>query len=109
MLRSRCDTEVLPHLYEEHGPQLAERLRGMAVAVDEAGRVDQISALEDLKRGASAMQARATAELAASQRAPLPPTRVIPSLVPSEALTMMTSPGPIASVRMGSSAFAVSE
>jgi asparagine synthase (glutamine-hydrolysing) len=33
-LRSRCDTEVLPHLYEEHGPALAERLRGMfAVAV----------------------------------------------------------------------------
>jgi asparagine synthase (glutamine-hydrolysing) len=34
VLRSRCDTEVLPHLYEEHGPGLAERLRGMfAVAV----------------------------------------------------------------------------
>ena len=29
VLRSRCDTEVLPHLYEEHGPELAERLRGM--------------------------------------------------------------------------------
>jgi len=34
VLRSRCDTEVLPHLYEDHGPELAERLRGMfAVAV----------------------------------------------------------------------------
>jgi asparagine synthase (glutamine-hydrolysing) len=34
VLRSRCDTEVLPHLYEEHGPELCERLRGMfAVAV----------------------------------------------------------------------------
>ena len=34
VLRSRCDTEVLPHLYEEHGPALAQRLRGMfAVAV----------------------------------------------------------------------------
>ena len=34
VLRSRCDTEVLPHLYEEHGPELSERLRGMfAVAV----------------------------------------------------------------------------
>jgi asparagine synthase (glutamine-hydrolysing) len=34
LLRSRCDTEVLPHLYEEHGPALADRLRGMfAVAV----------------------------------------------------------------------------
>jgi asparagine synthase (glutamine-hydrolysing) len=33
-LRSRCDTEVLPHLYEEHGPELTDRLRGMfAVAV----------------------------------------------------------------------------
>ena len=29
VLRSRCDTEVLPHLYEDHGPALAERLRGM--------------------------------------------------------------------------------
>jgi asparagine synthase (glutamine-hydrolysing) len=29
VLRSRCDTEVLPHLYEEHGPALADRLRGM--------------------------------------------------------------------------------
>ena len=34
VLRSRCDTEVLPHLYEDHGPALAERLRGMfALAV----------------------------------------------------------------------------
>ena len=39
VLRSRCDTEVLPHLYEDHGPDLAQRLRGMfAVAVwDRAG------------------------------------------------------------------------
>ena len=29
VLRSRCDTEVLPHLYEDHGPALAEHLRGM--------------------------------------------------------------------------------
>ena len=34
VLRSRCDTEVLPHLYEDHGPGLAEHLHGMfAVAV----------------------------------------------------------------------------
>jgi asparagine synthase (glutamine-hydrolysing) len=26
---SRCDTEILPHLYEEHGPAFPERLRGM--------------------------------------------------------------------------------
>jgi asparagine synthase (glutamine-hydrolysing) len=39
VLRSVCDTEVLPHLYEDHGPQLAERLRGMfAVAVWDADR-----------------------------------------------------------------------
>src|SRR4051812_45980193 len=28
MLRSRCDTEVIPHLYEEHGPEFVERLSG---------------------------------------------------------------------------------
>ncbi len=27
--RSRCDTEVIPHLYEEHGPAFPARLRGM--------------------------------------------------------------------------------
>jgi asparagine synthase (glutamine-hydrolysing) len=32
--RSRCDTEVLPHLYERHGPRLCERLHGkFAIAV----------------------------------------------------------------------------
>jgi asparagine synthase (glutamine-hydrolysing) len=28
-LRSRCDTEILPHLYEDSGPAFAEHLRGM--------------------------------------------------------------------------------
>src|SRR5918997_4705275 len=32
--RTRCDTEVLVHLYEEHGPSFVERLRGMfAIAI----------------------------------------------------------------------------
>ena len=38
-LRTRCDTEALVHLYEEHGVAFAERLRGMfAVAVWDAPR-----------------------------------------------------------------------
>ena len=30
--RTRCDTEVIGHLYEQHGPRFAERLRGMFAA-----------------------------------------------------------------------------
>ena len=38
-LRTRCDTEALVHLYEDHGPGFAERLRGMfAVAIWDARR-----------------------------------------------------------------------
>jgi asparagine synthase (glutamine-hydrolysing) len=38
-LETRCDTEVLPHLYEAHGDQFVERLRGMfAVALWDARR-----------------------------------------------------------------------
>jgi asparagine synthase (glutamine-hydrolysing) len=39
VLRTRCDTEALVHLYEEHGVGFAERLRGMfAVAIWDAPR-----------------------------------------------------------------------
>jgi len=38
-LRTRCDTEAIVHLYEEHGLGFAERLRGMfAVAIWDARR-----------------------------------------------------------------------
>jgi len=38
-LRTRCDTEALVHLYEEHGPGFAARLRGMfAAAIWDARR-----------------------------------------------------------------------
>jgi len=37
-LQSRCDTEVIPHLYEREGPAFPERLRGMfAIAVWDEG------------------------------------------------------------------------
>jgi asparagine synthase (glutamine-hydrolysing) len=40
VFRSRCDTEVIPHMYEEHGPSFVERLSGKfaVVAWDEAER-----------------------------------------------------------------------
>ncbi len=39
VLRTRCDTEAIVHLYEEHGLAFAERLRGMfAVAIWDARR-----------------------------------------------------------------------
>ncbi|MEW6581826.1 MAG: asparagine synthase (glutamine-hydrolyzing) [Actinomycetota bacterium] len=38
--RSRCDTEIIPHLYEEHGTAFPERMRGMfgVVLWDDAAR-----------------------------------------------------------------------
>ncbi|MGH3008080.1 MAG: asparagine synthase (glutamine-hydrolyzing) [Gaiellaceae bacterium] len=39
VLRTRCDTEALVHLYEQHGAGFAERLRGMfAIAIWDASR-----------------------------------------------------------------------
>src|SRR5215471_1555138 len=29
VFRNRCDTEILPHLYQEYGPQFPAQLRGM--------------------------------------------------------------------------------
>ena len=48
---------------------MVARVRTLEVAGDDAGRVDQLRELEELKRAASAAQARITAELVASQRA----------------------------------------
>jgi asparagine synthase (glutamine-hydrolysing) len=34
VLRTNCDTEIIPHLYEQHGPAFVEKLRGkFAIAV----------------------------------------------------------------------------
>ena len=41
---SRCDTEILPHLYEEHGPMFPTELRGMfAVGFKEAGTSNELA------------------------------------------------------------------
>ncbi len=47
----------------------SQGVRRLEVAGDDAGRVEQIRELEELKRAASAAQARVAAELVASQRA----------------------------------------
>src|SRR5690348_10670119 len=44
-------------------------LAGLSPAGDDAGRIDQIRALEDIKSACAAAQARITAAFAASQRA----------------------------------------
>jgi asparagine synthase (glutamine-hydrolysing) len=49
VLRTRCDTEILPHLYERHGPRLAEQLRGkFAVAVWDGRRRTAVLARDRL-------------------------------------------------------------
>src|SRR3954469_14524731 len=46
-LRTRCDTEALVHLYEEHGPGFAERLRGMFAAAIWDARRDRLVLARD--------------------------------------------------------------
>ena len=59
VLRSRCDTEVLPHLYEDHGPALAERLRGMfAFAVWDQDRAARRDRPRPARRQAALLRAR---------------------------------------------------
>jgi asparagine synthase (glutamine-hydrolysing) len=49
VLRSRCDTEVLPHLYEELGPAFCESLRGIfAIAIWDARRRRAVLARDHL-------------------------------------------------------------
>jgi asparagine synthase (glutamine-hydrolysing) len=49
ILRSSCDTEVLPHLYEDAGDEFVNRLRGMfAVAIWDEGRQRAVLARDRL-------------------------------------------------------------
>jgi asparagine synthase (glutamine-hydrolysing) len=49
VLRTRCDTEILLHLYERHGPRLAEQLRGkFALAVWDGRRRTAVLARDRL-------------------------------------------------------------
>jgi asparagine synthase (glutamine-hydrolysing) len=48
-LRTRCDTEILPHLYERHGHRVAEQLRGkFAIAVWDGRRRTAVIARDRL-------------------------------------------------------------
>jgi asparagine synthase (glutamine-hydrolysing) len=45
VFRTHCDTEIIPHLYEDHGQAMLERLRGQfALAVPCTGRGKRTSA-----------------------------------------------------------------
>ena len=74
---SRCDTEILPHLYEEYGPMFPEQLRGMfGIAVwDQARRrgVDRARPARDqadlLRRLRRLARLRLRAQEPARQRA----------------------------------------
>jgi asparagine synthase (glutamine-hydrolysing) len=49
VLRTRCDTEILPHLYERHGRHVAEQLRGkFAIAVWDGRRRTAVIARDRL-------------------------------------------------------------
>ncbi len=49
VLASRCDTEVLPHLYEAHGPRYPEHLRGkFAIAIWDEQRRQAVLARDRL-------------------------------------------------------------
>ena len=87
VLRTRCDTEVLVHLYEDHGPALVHALEGMFAFVlwDAAAKV--LVAARDRFGEKPLFYAEAASDLVlASEATALTRTGLVPATVSPEAI-----------------------
>ena len=104
VFRTRCDTEVLGHLYEEHGLEFLERLRGMfAIALwDRRERTLLLArdafGIKPLFWSASGARLRFASELEALARAPGFSRELDPDALEAY-LAFNSIPGPLSAYR----------